>query len=87
MGCLTEREKYIVIHRFGLEAGSEPQILAEVAANLGMTRQRVQQVQRGALEKMRRVLRNRENPDRRFMNGNGNGKHMTTESDPASITE
>lgn len=55
MSCLKEQEREILRMRFGLD-GEEPQTLAQVAAVIGLTRERIRQVQEGALDKLRRKL-------------------------------
>ena len=52
MGRLTEREQSVVRMRFGL-GGEEPCTLSEVGAALGISLERVRQIQRISLEKMR----------------------------------
>ena len=52
---LTEREKYIIKHRFGFE-GEKHETLEDIGKTLGLTRERVRQLEKGALK----VLRNSE---------------------------
>lgn len=52
---LTEREKYIIKHRFGFE-GEKHETLEEIGKALGLTRERVRQLEKGALK----ILRNSE---------------------------
>lgn len=52
--CLDDRERFIIRSRFGLEG--EPMTLEEVSVELRRTRERVRQIQRSALEKMRKNL-------------------------------
>lgn len=49
---LTEREKDILTKRHGLES-SNPQSLSEIGEKLGLTKQRISQIERGALRKIR----------------------------------
>jgi len=53
---LTRREAEILRLRFGLD-GESPQTLDEVGESLGVTRERVRQIQNGALVKMRNQMR------------------------------
>ena len=52
LATLSPRERLVLINRFGLETG-EPKILDEVARMLGLTRERVRQIQDRALVKLR----------------------------------
>ncbi len=58
---LDDRERRIITARFGLEGGV-PKTLEEVGRRFGVTRERIRQLQNGALGKMRRALRRREKP-------------------------
>jgi RNA polymerase sigma factor (sigma-70 family) len=49
---LTAREKEVIRRRFGLH-GVEPEHLDVIGADLGLTRERIRQIQRKALEKLR----------------------------------
>jgi RNA polymerase primary sigma factor len=51
--CLTDREKGVVELRFGL-AGQQPQTLAEIAEHYGISRERVRQIEKEALAKLRK---------------------------------
>jgi RNA polymerase primary sigma factor len=57
---LDGREKKIIAQRFGLD-GHEPKILEEIGESLGVTRERIRQLQNTALAKLRRALSKREN--------------------------
>jgi RNA polymerase primary sigma factor len=50
---LDEREQKIIISRFGLDHGHEPQTLKEVGAEMGVTKERVRQIEARALSKLR----------------------------------
>lgn len=50
---LDEREQKIIISRFGLDHGHEPQTLKEVGAQMGVTKERVRQLEARALSKLR----------------------------------
>ncbi len=52
MNVLDEREKEIIKHRYGLE-GVEPKTLNEVGEMLGISRERVRQLENRALKKLR----------------------------------
>ncbi len=56
---LDERERSIINNRFGLD-GAEPITLEEVGAKMGVTRERIRQLQNSALDKMRRAFKGKE---------------------------
>jgi len=55
LGRLDEREQKIIVRRFGLERGREPLTLKEVGAELGITKERVRQIEARALGKLRKA--------------------------------
>ena len=61
MAKLDERERMILRHRFALDEGKE-QTLEEIGAKLGVTRERVRQIQNIALRKLRKLLEKQEKP-------------------------
>lgn len=52
---LTDREKQIIIHRYGI-LGTAPRTQREVAAYLGISRSYVSRIEKKALEKLRRAM-------------------------------
>jgi RNA polymerase primary sigma factor len=61
---LDERERKIILMRFGLDDG-KPKILEEIGKKFGVTRERIRQLQNIALAKLRRALAKREKPNLR----------------------
>ncbi len=53
LSILSERERDVLIHRFGLN-GEEPKTLQEIGKILNLSRERVRQIEKSALEKIRR---------------------------------
>jgi RNA polymerase primary sigma factor/RNA polymerase sigma factor len=50
---LDDREQKIIISRFGLDHRQEPLTLKEVGAEMGVTKERVRQLEARALTKLR----------------------------------
>jgi RNA polymerase primary sigma factor len=55
LGTLSERERTILMLRYGLD-GRPPRTLDEVSRRIGRTRERVRQIQKRALRKLRGVI-------------------------------
>ncbi|MDH5735385.1 MAG: RNA polymerase sigma factor RpoS, partial [Gammaproteobacteria bacterium] len=55
LGQLEEKQRQVVVRRFGLH-GHERTTLEEVGRELGVTRERVRQIQMDALRHMRKIL-------------------------------
>src|SRR6056297_3217675 len=53
LGRLDEREQKIISARFGLSRGSEPLTLKEVGEEMGVTKERIRQLESRALTKLR----------------------------------
>ncbi len=52
---LDNREKDIILHRFGLEQGTEPETLEQVGNRLGVTKERIRQLESRALRKLKKI--------------------------------
>ena len=61
LAILDPRERTIIFQRFGLD-GARPRTLEEVGKKLGVTRERIRQLQVIALMKLRRALSRKETP-------------------------
>jgi RNA polymerase primary sigma factor len=59
LGQLDEKERFIIQRRFGL-GDQDPQTLAEIGADLNLSRERVRQIEERALAKLRRSQRARQ---------------------------
>jgi len=55
---LDDREQKIIISRFGLDYSQEPQTLKEVGEELGVTKERIRQIEARALTKLRAAAQN-----------------------------
>ncbi len=53
LGCLDERELQIIAGRFGLARGQAPLTLKQVGAVMGVTKERIRQIQTRAMAKLR----------------------------------
>lgn len=54
---LNGRERKVISYRFGLLKGSEPETLEQVGNRLGVTKERVRQIEVRTLEKLRRIAK------------------------------
>ena len=57
---LNGRERKVISCRFGLSKGSEPETLEEVGHRLGVTKERVRQIEVRTLEKLRRIAQRKQ---------------------------
>jgi RNA polymerase sigma factor (sigma-70 family) len=56
LGELSERERIVLESRFGIGKHKEPRTLAELGARLGVTKERIRQIETQALERLRRIV-------------------------------
>ncbi|MEZ5977499.1 MAG: sigma-70 family RNA polymerase sigma factor [Planctomycetota bacterium] len=56
MGLIDEREATILRLRYGLDEGAEPKTLKEIGKIVGLTRERVRQIEREVLKRLQRVI-------------------------------
>lgn len=59
LAAMTERERYVLDMRFGL-IGAKPHTLAEVAKKLDVSRERIRQIEKAALQKLRKFVNHQE---------------------------
>ena len=52
---LSDVERTVVTHRFGLD-GEEPMTLESIGRRIGLTRERVRQIEAAALKRLRALL-------------------------------
>jgi RNA polymerase sigma factor (sigma-70 family) len=67
LDCLPERERQVITLRFGLEDG-EPKTLEQVGRRVGLTRERVRQLEEQALRRLASVAE-LQDEDRRLQKG------------------
>jgi RNA polymerase sigma factor (sigma-70 family) len=60
---LPERERALLARHYGLEAGSPPESLTQIAERMGVTKARVRQIEVKALAKLRSILESRDETD------------------------
>ena len=53
---LTDRERDILVSRFGLFDEQGPRTLEEVGRSLGLSKERIRQIQEKALRKLRKIV-------------------------------
>ena len=56
LGCLSDREREIIAKRYGLSGSFEGQTLKEVGADLGVSKERIRQLEGRALAKLREAV-------------------------------
>lgn len=54
--ALNRRERWVIEQRFGI-GGTEPRTLEEIATELGLTRERIRQIEQRSLHKLRKITR------------------------------
>lgn len=59
LGIMNKRERHILDLRFGLTNG-KPHTLADISRKLGVSRERVRQIEDAALKKLRRLIKQQE---------------------------
>ncbi len=52
---LDDRERDIILHRYGLIQGAEPQTLEQIGRRMGVTKERVRQIESRGLKKLRKI--------------------------------
>jgi RNA polymerase primary sigma factor len=54
---LTDRERHILENRFGLDRAEEPLSLSQLGTRLGVTKERIRQIESKAMEKLHAILK------------------------------
>lgn len=67
LGRLEDRERKILVYRYGLSDRVEPQTLEEVGSRFGVTKERIRQIEARAIHKLRQFA-NEDNLDISFLN-------------------
>jgi RNA polymerase primary sigma factor len=57
LSCLDDREQRIIVSRYGLDYSQEPQTLKQVGEEMGVTKERVRQIEARALNKLRNAAK------------------------------
>jgi len=55
IGKLSEIERKVLILRFGLESEKKPMTITEVSKIVGLSRERVRQIEKKAINKLRKI--------------------------------
>lgn len=56
LATLTDREREIVTRHFGLAKDTQPETLDQIGRGFGLTKERIRQIERGAIRRLREVL-------------------------------
>ena len=59
LDCLTERERNVICYRFGLTDDQVAMTLEELGRELGVTRERVRQIENRAICKLKKLCKNK----------------------------
>lgn len=63
---LKDKERRVIIFRFGLDGG-EPMTLSEIAKVIGLTRERIRQIEMAAIAKLRMIIEEKSTPKEELM--------------------
>lgn len=64
LSILSAREREVIISRFGIDGG-DPQTLEEIGTRFGVSRERIRQIQKSGMNKLRRAMKKLDKPGRR----------------------
>ena len=53
---LSEKERYIIVHRFGLKEEGKAQTLEEIGRVFGLSRERIRQIEKKTLDKLKSLI-------------------------------
>ncbi len=59
LSFLKERQRNIIVHRFGLTEKTKPKVLEEIGREFGITRERVRQIENDCFRRLQKILKSK----------------------------